>query len=201
MAASTIQICNMALLRVGGQTISSLDEGSRESQLCSAFLEQCREQILRAFPWPFARRRVALADLGTPVSNWGYRYAYPSDCIQALRIVYPGLRLPLANQNIPFEVSSSATQRVIHCDWAGAELEYTARVTDPSLYDSQFISAFAWLLAAEIAMPLIGKPEPSNLARQHYMLALSEAAAQALSEGCSDPEPAGEFLSARGVTL
>lgn len=196
--ASETQICNLALLRVGGQTIASLDEASREAQLCGLTYEQCRDQLLRTFPWNFARRRAVLADLGTPATNWSYRYACPSDCLQALRVVVPGLRIPRNDLLPAFELGSTdSSQRVIHTDEEECELEYTARITDTTLFDPLFTNALAWLLASEIATPLTAKPDMANLARQAYTFTMREAAAQSLNEGWQGAEPDCEFQAAR----
>lgn len=55
--ASVVQICNMALTRIGqNQFIDSIDEQSKAAELCALHYEQCRDQVLQDFPGPLLRR-------------------------------------------------------------------------------------------------------------------------------------------------
>lgn len=195
-----VQICNMALLRIGGQVISSLDETSREAQLCNVFYEECLGQILRKFPWPFAQKNSSLALLADdPPSNWGYAYALPTDYIQVQKVVVPGARILRPENEIAFNITVWAGVRALVTDQENAEITYTARV-DESLFDPLFSSALAWLLATELTGPLMGKPELTQTAKQAYLLALSEARAEVLNESKENEVPC-EFVSVRGLSL
>ena len=196
---SDVQLCNMALARVNQGSIASLTESSRAAELCSAFLDILKDQILREFAWPFARRRVALALTANTSSTWAYCYAYPSDCLTALRLVIPGLQKPRNDQAPPYEIGGNGAQKVIWTDLPEAELEYTARVTDLDQTDPLFVNALGWLLAAEVATPLTGKHDVADLCRRGYMLAVSQAAAAGLNEQHYGEPPDGEFLASRGV--
>ena len=195
--ASVVDICNYALLRIGGATIADLSEGSRASELCSIVYEQCRDQLLRAFPWNFARRVQSLADTNSPPTNWGYSYAMPSDCVRPLRIVIEGNRLPRVDEKIPYEVASNGTQRLIYADVESAELEYTARVDDSNLWDASFINALSWLIASEIATPLTANPDYAKMAREAYTVTLGQAMAQNLNDSFAGVEPDCELLTGR----
>ncbi len=187
----------MAIMTLGSAaTISQLDEGSTESIPCRAHFAQVRDTILRAFPWNWARRRVALTNLGNPPSNWGFSYAYPTDCLQALSLVLPGARIPRRDLAPPFEIGNDGTRRVIYTDLAQAELVYTGRVENVALWDPLAQEALVNLLASKIAMPLAVKPDLAQGAMNAYRVAMTMAAAQSLNEG-HDLEPESEFLTAR----
>lgn len=196
--ATVVSICNMALARIGVSSfISSLNEASNEARVLNLFYEQMRDFALRDHDWNFARRRVVLADAGTPPTNWAFKYTYPSDCLRARTIVRSGMRTPRNDQRVAFEVASEGSQRVIYTDQAQAELVYTARITDPTLYDPMFESALAFLIAAEVAMPLTVKESVANAARNGYERIKSLAAAQSSSEGFEGIEPESELIAAR----
>lgn len=200
MAASVISICNMALARIGVSSfISALNEPSNEARACNLFYEQMRDYALRDFSWNFANKRVALADAGTPPTNWAFKYGYPSDCLKARAIVVPGMAVPRNDQRIPYELGYDNGQRVIYTNQEQAELQYTVRVEDPIVFDPMFASALAYLLASEIAMPLSVQPAIAKQARDAYALVSSSAAASSLSEGTEAPAPDSEFISIRGV--
>jgi|LauGreDrversion4_2_1035121.scaffolds.fasta_scaffold00190_7 hypothetical protein len=200
MAASVISICNMALARVGVSSfISSLTEPSNEARVCALFYEQMRDYALRDYPWNFANTRVALSEAGDAPTNWEYMYVYPSDCLKARAIVPPGLRAPRSDQRIPFETGYYNGQRVIYSNLDQAELIYTKRIEDPTIFDPMFASALSYLIAAEIAMPLAVQPKVAEQARSAYMMVASSAAASNLTESTEQSAPDSEFIAIRGV--
>lgn len=198
--SSATEVCNIALMRIGNtNTISDLEnEITTEAIACRTFFNSCRDLLLRAAPWPFASKRIALAEMGTPPANWTHRYALPADCIAARRIVQDGLRVPREDQKIPFEVATEAGQRVLYTDMPQAVLLYTYRVEDLNLWDPVALSALSYLIASEISMPLAIRPELANAARQGYFAMVSTALAAAFNEACEGPEPDGEFITAKG---
>jgi hypothetical protein len=153
---SEVDICNRALSRLGTRsTISSLDENSTEARTASIWYAATRDALLRAADWNFARRRVALADLGNPPADWSYRYALPNDCLRLLRLAPAslGLRAPA------FELAGDAAGRVVLTDEPAAEAIYIARIEDPSLFDAGFAVALVDQLAAHIAYPITQKTD------------------------------------------
>ena len=92
---SDIDICNRALSRLGTRaTIAALSENSTEARTAAIWYATTRDALLRAADWNFARRRVALAELGTPPTGWAFRYALPTDCLRLLRLASTGPGLP-----------------------------------------------------------------------------------------------------------
>ena len=200
MAASVISICNMALARIGVSSfISSLSEASNEARVCALFYDQMRDYALRDYPWNFANKRIALSEAGDAPTNWEYMYVYPSDCLKARAIVPPGLRAPRSDQRIPFETGYYDGQRVIFSNQAQAELIYTTRIEDPTIFDPMFTSALSYLIASEIAMPLSVQPAVAKQARDAYALVSSAAAASNMTESTEQPAPDSEFVAIRGV--
>jgi hypothetical protein len=196
--STVITICNMALARIGVSSyISSLTEASNEARNCALFYEPMRDFVLRDHPWNFAKKRVRLADAGTPPPEWGFKYAYPSDCIKVRHIVSPGFINPRNDQRVQYEVAHENGQRVIYSNQDQAELVYTMRVTDPTIYDPMFTSALAYLLASEIAMPLSVQPAVADQARKAYSQTVSMASAATQSESFEGPEPVSELITTR----
>lgn len=196
--ATDVSICNMALARIGVSTfISNLNEASNEARVCALFYNDVRDRVLRDAPWNFAKKRVVLADQGTPPSEWSFKYGYPSDCIKARYIAVPGMRNPRSDQRIPFEVANEGGQRRIYTNQSAAELIYTYRVTDATLFDAMCASAMAYLLGSEIAMPLSVKPDVAKSARDAYRIEMQVAAAHSMSEGEEGQEPSSELVTVR----
>lgn len=197
--ASVVEICNIALSRLAASApIASLTERSKEAELCAVFYEQCRDEVLRAFAWPFATASIVLADVGTPANGWAYRYAYPADCLLVLGVIHPGQREVMESDLlIPFKVGYSPSGTVINTDQPQAAVNYVSRVEDTTLYDPLFVSALAWKLAAELAIPLAGKREYRHDCEQQYLISVSKAQAQVLNEGQDSPPPPSEYELAR----
>jgi hypothetical protein len=197
---SVVQICNMALLRVGGKTISALTDNAREAELCNVFYEQCRDMVLKIHPWSFARRRSILGQLSDPApTNWTYAFALPVDYLQAVAVVLPGARNPRTDEAIPFQMGVLSGVRALFCDEPEVELDYTC-TPEPEFFDVGFSGAVAWLLASELGGPLIGKPDLALAAKQAYFTALREAVISDLNTQ-SDQEPESEFLAIRGDSV
>ena len=70
MSLTKIDICNHALLKVGADTIASLDtaqatdEGTiRSAKLCNVFFDQALNETLRMYPWNSCVKRATLTQL------------------------------------------------------------------------------------------------------------------------------------------
>ncbi len=197
--SSDVEICNIALSRVAyTQPIVSFTERSKAAELCRVFYSSLREQVLQAFPWPFAESIVALADIASPAPGWTFRYRYPADCLKVRNIVQPGWRRALiSDQQIPYKIGYDAGGRVIHSDQPEAACRFTFNVEDSTFFDPQFADALAWRLAMELALPLSAKPDLQAFAGQQYQLALTLAEGSAFQESQDDPEPESEFITVR----
>lgn len=197
MAVSEVQVCNLALAHVGTKsTIASLDEKSAEAKACKLFFEPIRDEVLAAQHWGFAKKYQALADLGSPPSEWAYRYAYPTDCIEARYIVPP----TKADAHPPFEIglNDDATGRTILTDIAAASLCYTARVTPAHLFPPRFVTALGWRLAAAIAPGLTAKLDIERKCMQAYQAALVGAETANAREGTGLTSPEAAWIKDRG---
>jgi hypothetical protein len=216
-------ICNMALLGIGARgKIASLDDPSREAQLCSAFYETARDAALREFPWPFATRRVTLTQLVVsdhpPPPEWLYRYGYPADCLAARYLLTDGPAVVVAPQflgsnywalygatvlraqpqDFTTEQTDDGTLLSILTNVNPARLVYTVNVIDPTRYDAQFTLALAWKLAWHLAVPLTGDEKKGVMAQAGYTQALSSAWATAHGESRPTASLDAEWIQARG---
>lgn len=185
--ASTIEICNLALLRLGhAREISSLDEGSAESDFCKAFYDHCRKTVLRAHPWNFAVTTAELALLTDESDEYDYVYQLPTGCLRALEIVNI-----YSDDKLEFEIRG----RKLYTDEEHAVLKYTSDEDDPNTFDQEFIDALSYLLAAELAGPLRQDLRAQDYMTRVYRVRVAEAAATDSNEG--KPEPVTSYLDAR----
>ena len=198
MASSIAEICNLALSNIrSDRFIESLDDSSTEAIVCKVHYANVRDQCLRRADWPFARKRVALVQTGTPPPEWAYSYAYPSDCI-AVRGIADGQLTRTIDTRIPFAIENdgSGSNRVILMNEYGATMIYTMRAQDPVIYPPEFSEVLSWKLAAAICRPL----DKSEIAVEVYREAermMGAAAAISYNEQKAPPPAQSEHFTAR----
>lgn len=199
MGKAVVDICNMALGRLGISTfIANLEtERSNEANVCRVFYETARDRVLEDFPWGFAKRIADLQDIGTPPAGWLYRYRYPNDCLFAREILTSAGRpsTPITFEKIEDEANGGLA---ICTDEEEAQLAYTARITNTMLFSTLFIDALAWSLASDIAGPLSATPKMAESAANAYASTLLKAGARDMNEGQESLTPSdSEFITAR----
>jgi len=204
MSASETELCNLALshLAVAGVTfeIQDLDtEKSKEAQACRRFYAQARDEVLRAFPWPFATVIDNLALVATaPNVEWAYSYRYPSDCLMFRRIL-SGFRTDALDSRIPYRLGRDASGELVFTDMDSAQGEWTTQVTNVGAFAPDFVQALAFLLASYIGPRVAGGDQYklADRAYQLYQRSLGVARANAFNEEQADPPPDSEMIRAR----
>lgn len=210
--SSVIDICNMALFRIGGGTrIDDLEENSQPARICKQFYESSRDFVLRAdCDWGFATAFAQLAEVAdNPNPEFPYAYAVPNDCLRVRRIVNPvfpqgvwpaGMNCQVPEiPPIPFRVINGVSQRLISTNVSPATLEYTLKVESPEMFDPIFVSALSWHLASEIAGPLAKDAGIASTCFGQYRAIVLEAAAAALNEASTQYQRESTFITGRGA--
>jgi len=200
--ASAVDICNLALARLGDSaTVTSIDppEGSAQAEHCARFYPIARDTLLEAHPWKFATRRVRLAQLIVDTWNWDYAYAEPADALKLLSV------LPASAANgtdtEEFEAETTADgDPVILTNLEDASLRYVARVTDTTAFSPMFIDAMGWMLASYMAGPLIKGDTGAAAARscmQNALVALRQAQVSDANQRKIRPEKIPSWIANR----
>ena len=197
---SEIDICNLALLRLGTRSsIASFSEGSVEANACARIYGLLRDMLLSSHPWTFATRRVELASLGRPPPQWHCRYAYPSDCLH-IRQLHP----PKGEHKVPpFLIAGDVDDlgnpiKVILCNVPAAQLTYTARMEATDMFPSHFIEALAWMIAAELANALTGDDALSANTMQMATSAVNASKVNDANENATPQEHLPDWVMVRG---
>ena len=150
---SKVSICNMALANVGKPDITTIDEDSAEARACRVYYDQTLAALLEVYPWRFARRTVAMAEVTNAKPNrWQKAFRRPSDCRKVLIVAdedggdfVPGLLI-----GVPYEIEGNT----VYCDLDVAYMTFTADQPDPTIYSALFIDALSWQLTVRLAMPM-----------------------------------------------
>lgn len=212
--ASEVDICNIGLSNIRAGGINSLNEASLQAQQCKLKYPYVRDMVLKDAPWKFAHKLAPAALLVDTVFNWKYAYQYPADCLHINRLVLNvelfstamlhrfdayDVTLPDIRKQVDYDVFNINGNRVITSNEAELRIDYRSRVTDPNLFDSQFIMALSWLMAAELAVPVVGA-ETGRAFRKDalsmYSSLISAAAASNGNQRYSAPVES-EFVTAR----
>jgi hypothetical protein len=177
-----ITICNMALAYIGESPIESLSENSEQARRCAQFYEHDRRFLLRRYSWPWARRRVELAQLAYTPEDYDYAYRYPSNCICLRKVYSVGQDGSLASDSVEYIIASDDQGRAIYCDAPRVLVEYTADLDDTDIMDEQFCEVLAWKIASSMAFKLVGQPELTKMATEQFERLCQEAVASVINE-------------------
>ncbi len=196
MAVSQVGICNLALSYLGLSSIASMTEASAEAIQCNMHFDNARDFVLRDYTWNFATKRVTLAESGTitPPAEWAYAYSVPSDCLWARQIVV-GSPMPAAE----FALEVVGTGRVLYTNESPAILQYTARISETTLFDPMFIEALAWKMAAQICMPMTRDKSLMQMAMNMYVNNLAQAQRADANEGQPETPSNADWIEVRGI--
>lgn len=147
MTIDAVQICNIALAKIGSDSfITSLTDDTKSARHCSIFYEPIRDSLLRSHLWRFARKQYQLAPLLiTPLFDGGYYFQKPVDC---LRVIQPD------EEYFGMYGRWSIEGDKILADTSVLNIVGIQQVTDENLFDSIFVEAFSTKLAHELCLPL-----------------------------------------------
>lgn len=85
-----LSVCNASLDLLGEQPVSEVDEDSTVSPHARVLARQwpyALDELLRAFPWNWAKTRDTLAAYsGTPEFEWDYAFELPDDLVTLISI-------------------------------------------------------------------------------------------------------------------
>lgn len=174
---SPADVVNLALGRIGYKLrVGDLYEGSMEAKAALDIYGQTRDELLRQGNYEFSQRNIQMAllksapvtgyfppNLWNPLTNpppgWLYEYTYPDDCLKVGAVKQAPLQVinfdPQPNRfSIENDNNYAPARKVILCNVQDAFLTYTARVTDPKTWESDFIEEFAAALGRRLAPAL-----------------------------------------------
>lgn len=209
-------VYNLTLGRLGvGQVIASPTENSHPAKTCNRFYAQCRQEVLRAYPWGFATKAEALALVaGQEFPGWGYVYQYPNGCLN-MRAVgdEDGIRpvrsyawcnynrieplLTKARQPWQKAIKDDGASQVLLSDVVDAWGFFTVDVTNTGAWDADFTTVVADRLAMEAGGPLQARKDLIEAAESRYFRWASIAAAASMNEQKDDQPAESPSISCR----
>lgn len=190
MAASEVSVSNLALTKLETSAITSLSENSTNGRACAAAYEPMRDRELRAHPWSFAKTLATLAPHATaPDHSYAYAFPLPADFLRLLPPARHGLDWTIKRHE---NVSCILTN-----DGSTLEIEYVAKVTDPTAFDPLFIDALATRMALHMVGRITGSATKKESLKDDYRAIIAEARKVNAIEQISQDPPIDTWLEAR----
>lgn len=180
--ATQVDICNLALVKLGQPRILALTDTTKQAQTLFALWDTLRDAEFRKRRWSFTIKRVNLsADVDTPVHGYGLAYSLPSDCLRVLTIsnydIGPDMSDYSGRSYGPYAIEGRkiVTDASVLEPSGTLNLRYIARIEDTEQWDSGFCEAFANKLAMEACETVTGSSSKRQALQQDYMMAVAEA--------------------------
>ena len=177
MGLSKVDICNHALLKIGADTIASLDTASntteatiQSAKFCNVLFDQALEEVLRMHKWNNAMRRVKLTRLTeAPAFKWKYNYLVPTDCIRIINLYE-------TTDAYDDQTSWVVEGRNILTDYETAFLSYVSKPQDVSTLNSFVTQCVIQNLAIKLAVPMqLDQGMQNNLLQEFSSVILPQA--------------------------
>lgn len=182
---TSVTICNSALMKMGGDKISSLTETTRAAVVCNTLFQYLADEVMGSSPWRFATKRVSLVPNSTkPPYEFLYQYDIPSDC---LRLLIP------EDDSITWVVEGNQ----ILTNEQTLNIKYLYRNVDPSSWDARFAECLAWRLSMELALSLTESLPKQQAMATGFKESLANARAMNAIVGTIPPLEADIWSKAR----
>ncbi|NQV79777.1 MAG: hypothetical protein HQ495_04440 [Alphaproteobacteria bacterium] len=194
MATSEAKICNIALRQLRAERVSSLDDPSREGQLCKELFADARDWVMSAHPWNFALARAALnREANAPAFGFSAAFALPADpyCLRAWKL--NGTADAFRADGDRFKIEG----RKLLSDVGSANLLYIARVSDVVTWSPGFVQSFAAYLRWQMAYALTASRSVEETSRQVFNELMRKARAIDGAEDFADDIRVSPFVTAR----
>lgn len=162
---SVLDICNLALCRLGESPITALDpNGMLPARLCYMHYHPVRREVLCAHRWSFATNCATLQSSEGAAGDESHqqRHSLPADCLRVLGVNCRRWTL---------------RGRAIYTTASAIRLLYIADVEDTALFEPLFTEALALRLAWKLCIPLINSTTARQaLGEEYQRIALPQAA-------------------------
>lgn len=168
--SSVVEVCNLALSRIGQARINVIEEDTDEARACALHYYTLRDAELEAFDWHHTINRQVLAvKTNDRPKEWQYAYQTPA-LMSSLIGVFSASVGPI---DPPHRYALEGS--TIYSDVYQASALFTGTSSDPASWSALLRSAIAWGLAEEVATSLTEELNRAERARQKFQQELTRA--------------------------
>lgn len=201
--ATQLDICNMALDKIGVNPIASLQDNSNSAAKCALYYTTALNKALWESTPSFATTRIQLALLNeTPLYGFSYTYSLPANVVRCLEI---------NEDQYGVSITSSGTtaydawrkeldpngNTVILANVNPLQMKVIVTTANTGNYDPGFIELMAVLLASYLAFSLRADMQRQQALQQEYSTLLNESSGIDSSQGSHDKLQASAFTEVR----
>ena len=172
---------------------------SANGRLAEMHYESTRDEELRLNRWIFAiNRATAVASLATNKTGWLYAYAVPTDSLRVLSIyVADPAGVPTGvDHEAELEYRFKQEKEVLYCNVPSQTpnpyIKYIQKVTDPTLFDVNFVEMLSVRIAGKICVAVTGDNAQKDSLQNEYGALLVRARAANALEAEDDSESEGD---------
>lgn len=171
--SSSVQICNLALTKLGASRITSLEDNTKQARALNAIFDMTRDAELAQHPWSFAIVRAQIPASSTaPTFGWAKAFPLPPDCLQLVRVGDSYVFYDAGETGALFDVEGGA---VLTDQPAPLQVRYIKRITNSGLFPPLFVEAFACKLADLVCEELTQNLSKRQQAQEDYKVAIRKA--------------------------
>ena len=114
-----VDVCNLALIALGQQTITALSDENENARRCNKVYEPVRNALMESHPWNFAIKRSTLVNITKPdVDEWIEDTAYAIDDVVEYKDVH--YTCLIAHTSTDFATNLSDADWQTTTDWVTA---------------------------------------------------------------------------------
>jgi len=175
--ASQTEIVNFALTLLGENRITSIDDDVKAARDMKAVYALCRDNLLGAHTWSFAKKRAQLTALSeVPAFQYARKFQIPTDALRLVMVgeFYAGVSLA-DYSNMPSSEFTIEGKQILTDYAAPLNLVYIRRMDDPTQFHPCFVLTFAAYLAYTTAETITNSGSKRDRAERAYNRELSSA--------------------------
>jgi hypothetical protein len=158
-----VSICNLALSKLGEQTLTDLDGTDKATDLCNLYYNHVLNTVFSLHDWSeiIVRSDELSAEASAPNSGYSYQFTLPTDCLYVLEVV---------DWNYPYRIEAGK----LLMDTEKCYIRYIKEEDTESAFSKAalLVEAIASRLAAVLAIPLAKGIQLKTLMDQDFAGAL-----------------------------
>lgn len=188
--ASKIDICNMALSRLGLQPIQSLSDDTTEARSLNIIYNQVAENVMSMGPWTSCLVRVDLAQVsGTPTYGFNYIYQLPVSpkCLRVLEL----------NEDQLGQIVYRIEGDKLLTDQTSVQILYIGALTNTESYDAYLRQAITERLIVELSYAKTGVDKNLQIMEQLFASKIEQWLNLNNIQGYSIIVPSSTFIDVR----
>jgi hypothetical protein len=187
-----VDVCNLALARLGDARISAIDTTTAQGTYCGLFYSQTLEELQTDYEWQFCRKIATLTATTAPAMGYSAAYTLPADYLRLLRVNDVNMEENFGR----FEIVGSTLHTSIT---APVRIDYISSVTTVTSFPALFTELLSIKLAANLAMPLTGSKELFTQLAELYAATLQKPAFQTLVANTQTPRTSNAIATSSDI--